>query len=56
MADGSATDELKQQYAIHKARKTTAREEKERDKQLAKANTNIHLFKVISERFSISFF
>ena len=28
MADGSATDELKQQYAIHQARKTTAREKK----------------------------
>ena len=42
MADGSATDELQQQYAIHQARKTTAREEKERDKQLAKANTNIY--------------
>lgn len=42
MADGSATEELKQQYAIHQARKNTAREEKERDKQLAKAHTNIY--------------
>ena len=41
MADGSATDELQQQYAIHQDKKNTAREEKERDKQLAKANTNI---------------
>ena len=42
MADGSATDELGQQYAIHQDRKTTAREEKERDKQLAKANAYIY--------------
>ena len=44
MADGSATatDELKQRYAIHQDRKTTAREEKEPDKQLAKANANIY--------------
>ena len=34
MADSSATDELKQQYAIHQARKTTAREEKVRNTQL----------------------
>ena len=42
MADGSATDELKQQYAIHQARRTTAREDKERHIQLAKANANIY--------------
>ena len=47
MTDGSATDELKQQYAIHQARKTTAREEKEHDKQLAKANANIYAATVL---------
>ena len=41
MADGSGTDELEQQYDIHQARKTTARE-KERDEQLAKSNANIY--------------
>ena len=41
MADGYATEDLKQQYAIHHVRKDTARQEKERDRQLAKAHSNI---------------
>ena len=41
MADGYASEELKQQYAIHHVRKDAARQEKERDKQLAKAHSNI---------------
>ncbi|MEW8548304.1 MAG: hypothetical protein AB2693_32775 [Candidatus Thiodiazotropha sp.] len=42
VADGSATQELEQQYAIHQTRKNTARDEKERDKQLAKTHPNIY--------------